>query len=116
MSIRRGFQYPLTLSNGGLAVSTDFDLLKEQIYSVLETRPLERVMATDYGTPSFIFESVQDAGVICEQIRLSLRTQIPEVEDFRVTGSIAEDGVMDIQIYWVADSIDQPPIAYKLTL
>ncbi len=114
MVLRRGISYPLTIINGGLAVSTDFDLIKEAIFSVLETRIFERVMRPQFGTPSFIFETIQDPNVICEQIRISLVTQIPEVESFNVTGSISEDGIMQVQIFWGVDGIDQPPIGYRL--
>lgn len=112
--IKRGLRYPLTIINGGLAVSTDFDLIKEAIFSVLETRIFERVMRGNYGTPSFIFETIQDPNVICEQIRISLATQIPELDEVNVTGSISEDGVMQVQILWRVDGIDQPPIGYRL--
>jgi hypothetical protein len=114
MAIKRGIRYPLQIVNGSLAVSTDFDLLREAIFSVLETRPLERVLALSYGTPSYIFDTIRDPGVICEQIRISLATQIPGVDSFSVTGSIAEDGVMDVQVKWTVDSIEQPPIGYRL--
>ena len=115
MPIKRGLRYPIQLINGGLAVSTDFDLIKEAIFSVLETRLGERIMrVASYGTPSYIFETIQDPNVICEQIRISLATQIPEVESFNVTGAINEDGVMNVRIEWTADSIDQPPIQYRL--
>lgn len=113
--VKRGIRYPLTLKNGGLAISEDYDLLQEAIFSVLETRIGERIMRVDsYGTPSYIFETIQNPALICEQIRLSLVTQIPEVESFSVTGVIAEDGVMDVRIEWTADDIPQPPIQYRL--
>jgi phage baseplate assembly protein W len=110
----RSLQHPLTIRNGGLATSEDFDVLRQSIDSVLSTRLFERVMAVDYGTPSYVFEIVQDPGVICEQIRISLATQIPEVDSFSITGQINEDGVMDVRIEWTADSVPQPPIQYRL--
>ena len=39
----QGLTYPLTLSNGGLAVSADVDLVREHVLSVVETRWYERV-------------------------------------------------------------------------
>ena len=49
MAQKRGLTYPLQIVNGRLAVSTDLALVEEQIVSVLETRPFERVMRSDYG-------------------------------------------------------------------
>lgn len=114
MAIQRGIRYPLTLSNGGLAVSEDIDLVKEAIFSVLETRPGERIMRFSYGTYDYIFDTVKDPGVICEQIRISLRTQIPEIDQLEVTGKIDESGVMQVQILWGVNGIPQPPIGYQL--
>lgn len=113
MAIRRGIRYPLTLSNGGLAVSVDADLVKEAIFSILETRPYERVMR-DYGTYDYVFDTIKDPGVICEQIRISLRTQIPEIDQLEVTGKIDESGVMQVQILWGVNGVPQPPVGYQL--
>lgn len=113
---KKGISYPLQLVNGGLKTSTDFDLIREAIASILETRLGERIMRLEFGTPSYIFESVQKPEVICEQIRIALVTQISEVDSFQVGGEINEDGVMQVRILWTVESIQQPPIQYQLIL
>lgn len=112
----RGLSYPLRLINGGLAVSTDLNLIKESIFSVLETIPSERVMQYPYGTPHLVFDTVPTFGVVLEIIRQALETQIPEVTRFEILGDIDEEGVGRVTINWEVDSLPQVPIQYQLTI
>lgn len=112
----RGLSYPLRLINGGLAVSTDLDLIKESIFSVLETIPSERVMQYTYGTPHLVFDSVPSFGVVLETIRQALESQIPEVDRFDISGNIDEDGIGRVEILWTVNDLPQVPIQYQLTI
>lgn len=112
----RGISYPLAIANGALKVSTDIDLLRESIYSVLETVPSERVLNYTYGTPNIIFDAVPSFPVILELIRQSLETQIFGVDEFNVTGDIDDEGVGRVKIEWSVEDLPQPPIQYQLAL
>ncbi|NJR40954.1 MAG: hypothetical protein HC781_21595 [Leptolyngbyaceae cyanobacterium CSU_1_4] len=113
MAVLRSLTYPLTLENGSLKLSEDFDVLKERIFQVLETVPYERVMQPTYGTPSFVFNTYPSIWIVVERVRISLTTQIPECE-FEVSGKLGEDGVCSLAISWQARQVPQPPIAYRL--
>lgn len=112
----RGLTYPLQIVNGGLKTSTDIDLLREAIYSVLETVPSERVMQYTYGTPQLVFDAISSFNVVLEIIRQALETQIPEVSRFEVLGDIDDEGVGRVTINWAVGELPQVPIQYQLTI
>lgn len=112
----RGLSYPLRLINGGLATSTDLDLIKESIFSVLETIPSERVMQYTYGTPHLVFDAVRDFTIVLEIIRQALESQIPEVDRFDISGNLDEEGVGRVEIQWTVEDLPQVPIQYQLTI
>lgn len=109
----RGVSYPLTISNGSLQLSTDIQLIKESIFSVLETRFFERIMRPGYGTPDLIFDAIPSNEFALQQIRMALETQIEDV-DFDVTGTMLDSGQMFINIEWTVNEIPQPIIKYLL--
>ena len=50
MAVVRGFAYPLQLNDKGqIELAQDISVVEQNIISVLETRPFERVMRADYG-------------------------------------------------------------------
>jgi len=111
----RSLKYPLSISAaGGLEVSEDFDVYRNAIFQILETLPYERVMQPTYGTPNYVFSTVSAVGVVTERIRISLRTQLPAV-DFDVTGSLTDDGDVNITIAWTLKNIPQPEIKYRIS-
>ena len=113
MATIRSLTYPLTVVNGTLGVATDFDVIKQNIFSVLETRPGERVMQYTYGTPDFVFDAATSASVVAERVRISLESQIPEA-GFEVYGDVNEDGTVSLTVEWSIGDIPQPPINYRL--
>jgi phage baseplate assembly protein W len=115
MAIKRGFTYPLQIENGTLMLSEDLDLVREAIYSVLETRYYERVMRPSYGTPDYIFTAVYSSAVICDQVYQALDTQIPDVTSWKVDGAIDDTGTFVMTIDYMVDNIPQPPVIYRLT-
>ena len=113
---KRGFSYPLSIEDGGLRLSTDYDLVKEAIFSVIETRLLERIMRPNLGMPEYIFTAVYDKTIIAEQIRQALQTQVAEVEDWDISGKANDTGVFELTINYVINRIPQPAIKYQLIL
>jgi hypothetical protein len=116
-ALRRGIAYPLTVTaNGRLLLHEDLDLLRDRIIAVLETRPFEMVLRPGFGTPNFVFEAGINPGLIIENIRQQLETQITEVDDWNIGGVMTDDGAMLISIQWVVYALPQPPIRYRITL
>lgn len=109
----RGVKYPLKITNGTLNLVEDVALRKSHIFSVLQTEPGERVMRPGYGTPDFLFEGVQDVGVIAQLTRQSLQTQIPDLE-FGVNGSINDDGGVALSVNWAIEGLPQPTLNFEL--
>lgn len=95
----QGLAYPLEVSNGGLALSQDADLLHDHILSFLETEPLERVMALDYGTRNFLFTSQPDWGAVAAEVEARLIANIPQCE-FTVASSLNDAGEALLQVNW----------------
>jgi hypothetical protein len=112
---KRGLTYPLQIVNGNLAVSTDLDLVREHIVSVLETRPFERVMRLDYGLPDQVFSVVQPE-IIDSKISSAIEREVTEVEDLKVMGEwyASEDGLYNVNIYYSVKGIPQPPLSLTL--
>lgn len=113
----RGLTYPLQISNGGLSLSTDAQLIEERIISVLETRPFERIMRADYGLPDNVFETLQPAAIDA-QISNSIVEQVGGIQDLSVSGTWTngEQGVYSVTIlYSVAGSL-QPPLTLSLVI
>lgn len=114
-AVTRGLTYPLTLSNGGLSTSIDINLIKEGICSVLETRPLERIMRPRYGTPDLAFQAHPNPSIVAERVRQQLELQLPSVT-FQVAGTVDEDGVYELTIDWAIGELPQPAIQYRLVV
>ncbi len=112
---KRGISYPLSITNGNLTVSTDLDLVKEHIISVLETRPFERVMRLDYGTPNAVFSVIQPE-IIDAKIASAIEKEVTEVEELRVQGEWynGEDGLYNVNIYYTVRGIPQPALSLTL--
>jgi hypothetical protein len=113
----RGLTYPLTLSNGGLATSDDFDLVRQHVLSVVETRWYERVMRADYGTEDFIFEVLKPA-LINSQFQASIERDVTEVEAVTVNGdwTTADSGLYRIIITYYVNGVLQPPLSFTLSI
>jgi len=113
MAVRRGLAYPLQIEAGGLKLSEDEQLYRESIRSILETRLWERVMLPLYGTPDYVFDAAQGAGVVAQQIQIALETQIPG-PSFSVTGELSDEGDVSLNIDWAIDEVPRPTIQYLL--
>ena len=89
INMLRAIKYPLTITNGSLAFSTDVDIIVDRIFSVLETRPGERLEQNSYGTPSFIFDTVNNVTLILARIEVALLEQIPELSRLNLSGTVS---------------------------
>jgi phage baseplate assembly protein W len=113
MTKLRGLAYPLQVFNGSLKLSEDFDTIRDAIFGVLETRPTERIMRSQFGCPDFIFDAVTQPQVVLSRIKVALVEQIPDV-GFEVTGNIKEDGGFNVRIEWSIADVPQPSISLVL--
>ena len=112
----RGITYPLTVFNGNLATSTDYDLVTQQIRSVIETRYYERVMHAEYGIGEYVLE-ILDPGQINSAIQYSILQNVEGLTNLSVTGNWSVDG--DNGLYYVfilyeVNGIPQPPLNFTL--
>lgn len=113
---KRGLTFPLQLDGrGNLSVSTDYDLVREHIVSVIQTRPFERVMRLDYGLPDQVFRVVQPE-IIDAKMARAIEKEVTEVENLRVFGTwlASEDGIYNVSIYYSLDGVPQPPLELSL--
>jgi hypothetical protein len=112
----RGVTYPLTVSNGNLATSTDYSLTTQQIRSVVETRYFERVMRAEYGIGDYVLE-ILDPGQINSAIQFSILQNVAGITDLSVTGdwqTAGDDGVYRVFIVYSVNGVPQPPLQFAL--
>jgi len=112
----RGLSYPLTVSSGNLATSTDYALVSQHIRSVLETRYYERVMRANYGIGDYVLEVI-NPGQINSAIQYSILQNVEGLSDLSVLGNWStsgEEGLYRIFIQYAVNGVPQPPINYTL--
>jgi hypothetical protein len=112
----RGLTYPLTVLNGNLATSTDYELVTQHIRSVIETRYYERVMRAEYGIGDYVLE-ILDPSVICSAIQYSILQNVEGLTDLSVLGDWrtgGEDGLFILNITYEVNGVPQPPLAFTL--
>lgn len=112
----RGITYPLTVSNGSLSVSTDYELVTQQIRSVVETRYYERVMIADYGIGDYVLEVI-DPGQINSAIQYSILQNVEGLTELSVTGdwrTSGEDGIYIVFIQYAVNGVPQPALNFTL--
>ena len=108
----RGIAYPLTIADGQLATATDADLVRQQVFSVLETRPHERVMQPRYGMPDLLFSTLVP-GVLGVAIQQALVREIRQgVFEVALVDYDGEGG-FEVVVRWSLSGIPQPPINFE---
>lgn len=109
--------YPLRIGpNGNLETQTGIRLIEEQIRSVLETKPFERVYRADYGFDGKIFDLVEPNAIHARIIN-AIKSQVAGVRNIRVVGDnrLAEDGTYHVTILYDADGVsDTTPLEIDL--
>jgi hypothetical protein len=112
----RGLTYPLTVINGNLATSTDYDLVTQKIRSVLETRYYERVMRASYGIGDYVLE-VLDPGQINSAIQYSILQNVEGLSELSVQGDWitgGDNGIYKVVINYAVNGATQAPLNYTL--
>lgn len=117
MTSIRGLSYPLQVSNGSLQLAEDDEVIEQQIISVLETRPFERVMRADYGLPDFIFETARPVEIDAK-IFEAISTQVAGVDDLSVVGNWdnGDAGAYSVKITYMVRGVPQPPLTLSLVV
>lgn len=117
MASVRGLKYPLEVVDGNLAISTDLVSIEDQIISVLETIPFERVMRANYGFDPGIFDTLEP-NAINSRIYEQIIQEVPLVTALEVTGNIsnADGGLYQVTIKYAVDGIPQPPLELSLSI
>ena len=117
MSIVRGLAYPLRLKGGKLDTEMDFRAIEDQIVSVLETRPGERVMRADYGFDPKIFDTLEP-NAINSRIWFAITTQVPDVSDVEVVGNVSQgdNGQYSIKVLYKVQGMPAPPLELSLSM
>lgn len=116
MTTIRAITFPLSLDGNNLAVSTDADVIRNAIIHVLSIEPGEYLTRPFYGTPNRLFDSISDVPSIVQDAESRLRNQVSAdfpTASFRCSGSIGENGVLDLKIEWELEGIPQPAIVLK---
>ena len=112
----RGISYPLRAVNGNLATSTDYELISQQIRSVIETRYFERVMRAEYGIGDYVLE-ILDPGQVNSAIQYSILQNVQGLSDLSVTGDWqtgGDDGLYRVFIQYAVNGVPQPPLSFAL--
>lgn len=112
----RGITYPLAVSNGNLAISTDYNLITQQIRSIVETRYFERVMIANYGIGDYVLE-ILDPGQINSAIQYSIQQNVDGLTQLSVTGdwqTNGDNGLYNIFIEYATNGVPQPPLRFSL--
>lgn len=114
--MRCTFAYPIQLDEKGrIKLSYDADCDRDSVFSCLETRPGERVERPLYGTPDFVFEGLANAVTIPSRVEAALTDQISTVQDFEVSGTVFDEGILDLSIAYFVNG-DPQETALRVTL
>jgi hypothetical protein len=112
----RGISYPLTVERGNLKVSTDYELITQQIRSVIETRYYERVMRADYGIGDYVLE-VLDPAQVNSAIQYSILQNVNGLSALNVSGdweTEGDSGLYRVFIEYSVNGVSQPPLNFAL--
>ncbi len=118
MAVVRGFAYPIQLdANGQIELAEDVSVVEQNIISVLETRPFERVMRADYGFDPGIFDTMEPTAINA-RIWRAVTTYCPAVTDLTVDGGIssADNGVYNVLIKYSVNGTQAPPLNLSLNI
>ena len=117
MAFMRGLAYPLQTVRGNLALANDMALIEQQIISVIETRPLERVMRSTYGWDPKIFDTMEPNAINARLYR-AIIDEVAHVDALQVNGHIAgdSDGLYRVEIKYSVDGIPQPTLNLTLII
>ena len=95
------FTYPfeVDLTTGGLKMSKGSDVRRDNIKSLITTMFYERVLNPDYGTPLYLFDTINNLALVNFRIQEIILKYVPDIEA-TVTSEINEEGGLLINIDW----------------
>lgn len=110
MTVLTSIGYPLeTDGNGSLKVKTRADVVRDQIISVLETRPGERIMLPFYGMREHIMNALAP-NVVISDIENIIQKWVPQAKNVKVSyvkdPVLFEEGKMEITIAFEYEEVD----------
>ena len=115
-SALRGLKYPLELDGrGGLALSSNYDRVGQQILETLQTRIGERVYRPFFGVPEFLFETIDEYS-LAQTIRSQLSASIPLSIDLDVRVSLSEDGGATVVVFYSVEGSEPSMVRYSFTI
>ena len=117
MAFTRGLKYPLQTVNGNLALANDMELIEQQIISVIETRPFERVMRSSYGFDPKIFDTLEPNAINARLYR-AIIDEVDHVDALQIDGKISasNEGHYEITVKYSVDGIPQPSLNMTLNM
>lgn len=117
MTIYRGLRYPLEVENGNLGISEDFSIIEQNMISVLETRPFERVMRSHYGFDPKIFDTLEP-NAINARILKAISQNVPNATNVTVDGSVStvDSGMYHVTINYSVNGRAAPPLDLSLRM
>ena len=109
--VLRSIGYPLEHDGkGGLVTRERAECVQQQIISVLETRPGERIMLPFYGMREHIMSSLAP-NIVVSDIESVIQKWVPQATNIVVTFSndpnLFEQGKLDIEIRFKFEETDQ---------
>jgi phage baseplate assembly protein W len=113
----RGLQYPLQLdSKGRLLLQTDLGIIEQNIISVLETRPFERVLRATYGFDPGIFDTMEP-NAINAHVANAILEYVPEVTGLEVDGTVnAAESTYAVTLRYGVNGVPAPPLDLTLNI
>jgi len=118
VAVVRGFAYPLQLNDKGQVIlAQDISAVEQNIISVLETRPFERVMRADYGFDPATLDTLEPTAINAS-IWLAVTTYCPAVTDLTVDGGISngDNGIYNAQLKYTVNGTQAPPLNLSLNI
>jgi phage baseplate assembly protein W len=117
MALYRGLSYPLEVKDGKLVAVEDFSIIEQNMISVLETRPFERVMRSSYGFDPKIFDTLEP-NAINARINKAISENVPNATDVVVLGNVStvEEGMYQVTIKYRVNGKAAPSLDLTLKM
>ncbi len=113
----QGLIYPLRLSGGNLETTKNYaDLVRNAIFSGLQTQLDERVFRPEYGLDPQEFQAVSSVVTVLGIIRQTIVDALVGYQDvtFEAKASIADNGLMDVLVIYICP--DEAPRTLEIQL
>lgn len=112
----RDYAYPFQIINQDLLLAEDWDVVDQEIRSVIETLVKERVANPYYGRTWYVFELLSQGSELAELTRITIEEQVPSLLNLQVVATPQEDGVLNLTIQYDADKDRPQQITYQLSI